>query len=327
MKKIIMIGLAALATVLVSEVDAASLAEARGKIAEAVKDSSTMTSLVKDLSAEDQVSFLSDVNQAIAKMGGSVEEKTALFLDANTAAMKGAQKGNMNALLAETMATASPEALTVINERFASDLFNRDADPTKRYSDAEFTKIATDTMAKIQERNAGNDAEGVRDTFGILMFLRASNGTPEDLCDKLVANLPDEETRDLAKNEWIPAAMGWEQEKSYEPMLGAIGAGEAPRPNIVLREANAESISAFLDDLATGSDEITKATSGYEEVRRIGEDNGIDRIPRTFERGLHWYPGHKGDKRDHPGEMDPTPPGHPERPEPHPYRGQRIWAW
>ena len=115
------------------------LAEARAKIDTAVSDAKAMTALMKQLSAEDQVSFLGDVNAAVSKMPGAKEERAAAFLNVNSAALRTAAKGNTATLLAEVYATVSPEALTVLNKHFADNLFNRAANPVRAYSDGEFT--------------------------------------------------------------------------------------------------------------------------------------------------------------------------------------------
>ena len=67
-----------------------SLAEARGRIGDAVSNPAVMTSTVRMLSADDQKAFLADCNEAIGKMPGSAETKAAAYLTVNRAALKGA---------------------------------------------------------------------------------------------------------------------------------------------------------------------------------------------------------------------------------------------
>ena len=50
---------------------AMSLPDARAKIGSVIGDPASMTGVISQLSAADQLSFLSDVNAAIAKMPGS----------------------------------------------------------------------------------------------------------------------------------------------------------------------------------------------------------------------------------------------------------------
>ena len=294
MKKM-MLAFGVLAGLLVSAAEnTISLADARAQIGDAVESSSTMTKLVKQLSAADQKTFLSDVNSAITKMPGSPEDKAAKYLNANAAAMRGAAKGNLATLLAETYATVPPEALTVINERFAADLFNRSADPSKPYSDEEFVAKAKQAMSVIEKRTVGVESTAVRDTFAILMFLRASNGTPADLRDTLIVGLPDEASRTVAKKGWIPAAMGEGQEKTYEPMLGSVDAGEAVEFDLVLRLAGPQLTESVLADLASGTlYKNGKATQVFVDTAlaidqfnnpRMGEDHQLDRVPRVADR-------------------------------------------
>jgi hypothetical protein len=273
-----------------------SLAEARGKIGEAVVNPSLMTSIVKRLSAEDQKSFLADCNEAVGKMPGSAETKAATYLAVNRAALKGAAKGNLSALLAEVFATVPPEALTVVNERFASDLFNRAANPSVTYTDEQFANIAKSVMGDVAERMAKTDGAAVRNTFAILMFMRASNGTPSNLAETLSSSLP-EGSRATALGEWIPEAMS--ERRNYDPMLGAADAGELPNSSLVVQIAGPQALDAMLGDLNAGvvgadaanaasfknaSDVVTTVQIATPD---IGLDFGLDRRPLE-PNGYQW---------------------------------------
>ena len=227
------------------------LAEARQKIDGVVDGSESIASLIKQLSAEDQLTFLGDVNKAVSKMPASVEEKTAKHLNLNHAALKAVKgSGNVVALLAEVFATVPPEALTVINERFASDLFNRATDPKVTYTDAQFTDIALKIMETVNKRTAETDNASTRSAFAILMLLRASNGTPADLEDKLIATLPNADARELAKSEWIPSALGKDgRELGYEPILASADAGRRPDFDFVLVIAGPQLLDSLLQDI------------------------------------------------------------------------------
>ena len=153
------------------------LAEARAQIGQIASDPVLMTSIMKQLPAADQATFLGDVNAAIESMPGSSEEKAATFLNVNRAALKGAAKGNLSTLLAEVFATVPPDALTVVSERFASDLLSRSNDPSKKYTNDEYIHIATNVLRRIEDRTAGSDDAGVRDVLAVSMLARASEGT------------------------------------------------------------------------------------------------------------------------------------------------------
>ena len=232
---------------------AMSLADARGKIDQAIESPELMKEIMKQLSAEDQRQFLADVNKAIGDMPASVEEKTAKYLNINHAALTAAQKGNTTALLAEVFATVPPEALTVINERFAQDLLNRAANPNVTYTDEQYTKIATETMKAINERTEETDNGSTRSAFAILTFLRASNMTDaslEKLQEALVDTLKHDDAKDLAKSEWIPAALGKDgREAGYEPILASADAGRRPDFGFTLDIAGPQYIESILEDI------------------------------------------------------------------------------
>ena len=252
MKKLIVaMATVALASMLVAQEKTLSLADARGKIDSVIANPSSATSVMKQLAAGDQAAFLADLNAAISKMPGSPEEKTAKFVEVDSAALKGAQKGNLTTLVSEVFATVPLESLTVVNERFAADQFNRSADPSKTYTDEQYKQISLALLDKVQQRNATADNSGVRDTFAILMLIRGSNGTPADLRDTLVNALKDPTTRTLAQKEWISPALGIGQEKTYDPMLGAAEAGFQPDFEMVIVVPGKGDGFGLLADLAS----------------------------------------------------------------------------
>ena len=227
-----------------------SLADARSRIDKAIESPKVMGEIMKRLSAEDQVKFLAEVNKAIGDLPSSVEEKAALYLNLNHIAVKSAQKGNTTALLAEVFATVPPEALTVVNERFASDLMSRTANPNVTYTDEQFSQIALNVMKAVVERTAETDNGSTRSAFAALMLIRASNGTPEDLTDKLVDLLATDEAKELAKEEWIPSALGKDgRELGYEPILASADAGRRPDFAFVLVIAGPQYLESILEDI------------------------------------------------------------------------------
>ena len=309
MKKLLMIGTMAIASVLLAQDKTISSADARGKIGDIISNPASMTAVMKQLAAADQASFLADVNAAISKMPGSPEEKTSKFLEVNTAALRGAQKGNLTTLVAEVFATVPVESLTAINESLASGMFNRKADPSKTYTDDQYVEISTNLLAVVQERNATADNAGVRNTFAVLMLIRGSEGSPADLRDTLVNSLTDAETRNLAQNEWISPALGQGQEKSYDPMLGAADAGNQPDLTIVIISPFSSSADALLSDLASeGSLTDTSSSITAIDSPAFGDPNSMDvvdgagsltpnstlsRLPRSMDPSAKYNPGNK----------------------------------
>ena len=300
------------------------LAEARAQIGDAVENPDSLTDLIKSVAADDQATLLGDVNAAIANVPGSDEVRAATYVKANRAALKGAAKGNLLNLLAETFATVKIEDLTLLNERYAADVFNRAADPKHSYTDEQFTTIASNAMVTIRKRLEGSDAAAVRDGFAILMFVRASNGTPSDLKDILVEGMADEEAKKLAKEEWFPAALAEGEAKSYEPMLGYADAGKMPDPVVAMRVLNTQHYEAMISDLAAamvGRDGkpvsdlwVGKEFTGDRDT--YTQDIGLDRVPRTLKSDLPWNPNYR--RKDMHGEGTIYP-----RDESHGYQYQR----
>ena len=227
-----------------------SLADARAQIGDCIKTPAKMTETMKKLSAEDQTAFLAEVNAAIESMPGSTEAQAATYLNVNRAAYKGAEKDNLPALVAETYATVPPEILAVLNERLAVDVFNRAADPSVTYTDEQYVQVASNLMVKVNERMKGVDNGAARSTFARLMLVRASNGSPASLADTLVSTLPSE-SQEVARNDWIPAAMAEGESKSYEPLLeGAEATSQTPSVDVVLAVAGPQMPEAMLGSVA-----------------------------------------------------------------------------
>ena len=227
-----------------------SLASARSQIDKAIASPETMTQLMKGLSAADQKQFLAEVNKAISDMPASIEEKTAKFLNVDSAALKGAAPGNLSTLVAEVFATVPTESLTVLSERFASDLFSRTADSKATYTDEQYTQIAMDLMSKVNERCEETDNGSPRAAFAILMLVRASGGSPADLADKLADTLKHDDARELAKTEWLPSALGLDgREPSYESILASADAGRRPDFDMTLVIAGPQFHDMLLSDL------------------------------------------------------------------------------
>lgn len=350
MKKVIltvMMAVAAFATVSAqSSVDqptsskgAMALADARGQIDAVVNAESPalMKEIMGKLSAEDQLKFLADVNKAIADLPASVEEKTAKYLNLNHAAVKAAKKNNVMAVLAEVFATVPPEALTVVCERFAVDLINRSSDPNVTYTDKQFTDIAVALMKKINERTGETDNGSARSAFAIVMLLKASNGTIPDLADALIDTLPHDDAKELAKSEWIPAAMGTDgREQGFEPLLASADAGRRPDLDFTLVIAGPQYMESILEDIVGKNTDQMSFMRTRTPVLDAVENRLIHQIPTLGAdtpgaAGQAGAGGGGGGWQEEPGSrpepfpVEPEPGPGPDEPiEPHPYRWQTI---
>ena len=239
------------------------LSDARAKIGSCIQSPSEMASTIKSLSAADQLTFLREVNEAIEKMPGSVEAKTARFLNINRAAVTSAGAGNRTKMIAEVFATVPPVALTVINERFASDLLNKDADPSRPVSDAQFKRIAENIMREVNARCASEENGAERSAFAVLMLVRASNDSIPGLADDLIATLPAD-AQNIARAEWVPSALGVNQVKDYEPILGNVDHdGKLPENRVVLRLAGPQLLESMLGDVVEGVPLINRSNDPF----------------------------------------------------------------
>lgn len=229
--------------------ESAALIKARAELGNLIQTPNKITAVVQGLSSSEQKQFVAEMNSAIEKMPGSVDEKAAAFLNANHAAVKGAQKGNVSALIAETFATVPPQALAAISESFAAKLINRAADPTTTYSDDQFASIAKNLMETINKRVAESDDSSARSVLAIVMLEGASNGSPANLGDMLAETLSNAEARELAKSEWLPAARDKENPQRFEPLLAATDQGLKPDYEFILKIAGPQNLDAVLSDL------------------------------------------------------------------------------
>lgn len=290
-------------TLFAASLNAMSLAEARGKVDAVIADPSQMTAVMQQLSAADQKSLVADVNEAVSKIG-SAEEQSAKIVNISRAALKGAAKGNakdLEALVAEIYATAPVESLCALNESLAKDVFNRAADPSKTYTDEQYSNIAKSLVSAVNSRVAGSDDADVRGGFASLMMIRASNGSPKSLADDLAATLGD--SADTAKNEWFPEAL--RSPANYDPMLAGTTVEKAPDARIVTALAGAQRNEAMLSGFYQGAvGTSVNVIDGLGDMSNVQSfDHDIYTRPRTME-DLPWNP-------------DPNP-------NPQPYFGQSF---
>lgn len=279
-------------TLFAASLNAMSLAEARGKVDAVIADPSQMTAVMQQLSAADQKSLVANVNEAVSKIG-SAEEQSAKIVNISRAALKGAAKGNakdLEALVAEIYATAPVESLCALNESLAKDVFNRAADPSKTYTDEQYSNIAKSLVSAVNSRVAGSDDADVRGGFASLMMIRASNGSPKSLADDLASTLGD--SADIAKNEWFPEAL--RSPANYDPMLAGTTVEKAPDARIVTALAGAQRNEAMLSGFYQGAvGTSVNVIEGFGDISNIpSSDSDLYTRPRTME-DLPWNPDPK----------------------------------
>jgi len=205
------------------------------KVGDCANNAATMQDTVSKVSAADQAAVVAEVNAAIAKMPGSNEQRAAAFVKANIAALTAAMLQNKekkagSAVLAEIYATVPPEYLTVVSEQLAKTVLKRGG-----LSKEVFITISTNLLHTVTERCEKAANGGVREAFAAVTFLKAL-GEPasKDVISTMLSQMGDAKTRDTAKGEWIGPALGIDgNTQSYDPMLGAAGAGDEPDHTVV----------------------------------------------------------------------------------------------
>ena len=327
MKKLLMAMVAAAGALVLSAEMPRS--EWHAKVGDCALDPAALKATISQLSSADKTAFLAEVNEAIGKMPSSEEVKASKYLAANRAAVAGAGAEDRAAVLAEVYATASLEALTVINEEFAKSEFSRPSNMT----DDEYTTIVAQTMSKISQRTATAESGAVRAGFAGLMFIRAAGSASDAATAAAVAALPSEAQSD-AKGTWFPAALGQNGAATYDPMLGAAQAGEEPDHAVVIAITRTQLLDSMLADLQSGDKKGTSATGTQAAfVAANGEEGvgtGLSRVPRDrISNAMIPASALSGDPADR-GTLVPNPYYKKDRssdsttPEPVPYWLQRL---
>jgi len=240
-----------------------SKAEWQAKVGDCASNPSAMKATIAQIPASEQAEFVANVNKAISEKPGSKEAKAADFYAINKAAVSGASKDAKSSVLAEVFATVPVEYLTDINERFASESFNRNSNPEKPISDAEFVELSTNTLAVVNQRcESAEDNAAARQAFAALMFVRASGGSPEGLTDLYVSQMTDSQAKESA-GAWISEALGSDgKEASYDSMLAASDAGDEPDHAVVLQMTGpSEVVDSLLTDLQAPGNESGSGSS------------------------------------------------------------------
>ena len=295
--------MSAVAALVAANVSAITLAEANARVDEACLDAAVMASIVKELPADGQAAYLAQVNAAISALNESAEKKAALYLNAAKAALENAAPENRAAVLAEIFATVPVEVLPLFLDNYGVPFVNKDADPEKKMTAEAYAAETSKLMAQIDARTSEGENGGVRDALAAIMFLKASGNPTPELTDALLSQIGDEEARKLAKDEWIPAALGANgAEPSYSSILGAGDAGELPDTKLSLQLADQTPMSgALFANLATTGAESTDALIFNNTALDPDEwglpesmtQAGLTATPRTADPSNPWYGGYR----------------------------------
>ena len=247
------------------------------KIGESVASESVLRETLAQVSPDDKVEFTQRILKAVTRMPVSPEEKTAAFVRAAVATI-GSVKGDLKSkVIAENFAGIPVEHLPVVTEELAK----RFDQEYNKLSDEQYEKIASDVLREAVARNEKTDAPSVRNTFVMLAFLRGAKNP--QLQDKLLALLPDDRMRDLAKS-WLPPAL---KDRNYDALLAAADVEPLPMSfETILRLVGHGNLDRLLADLASGVPLSSLAEADFNTRTSVGfvepTDFGVNRRPQYF---------------------------------------------
>lgn len=242
--------------------------------------------VVKSLSADDQLELVRTLNGAMPSFAAKEDTRIATTYRLNRDLVRAASSVDRKRVLAEVFATVPEYCLPALSDGLAGEVFNRKAAGFAKKDDS-FQNFALSSMLTIYRRcRADNNLElsnQRRLVFAAIMFLKASEGDPADLLDQIIVFIPDS-VRDIARDVWIPAAMGENGAKgTYRPLVEAqtndvtVAASEVPNDTsrLMLSYPASEQASAALVQKGQAEQSVSLVEPGF----RNELDDGVNRRP------------------------------------------------
>lgn len=189
------------------------------KIGDSVSNEAVLTETLSKISAGDRVEFSQRLYKAIARLPVTPEQKSATFVKAAVKCITGVKGKDKQEVIAVVFSDIPIDYLPIVTEALAK-RFNQELN---KLSDADFEKIAKETLAISANRNAKTDEPSVRDAFAMLAFLRAAK-KPAPLQKTLIAQLPDDHTKKVVAD-LVPGPLA---NGKYDDLLSAAGVEEEP---------------------------------------------------------------------------------------------------
>lgn len=178
---------------------------------------------------DDPVSFVQAVNQSMAKDDDKLDAKRIHTLyKVNRDQVRGAPAAIRKKVLAEVFATAPVKCLPHFTDLFAKEVFARNMAGYGPQDEA-FVEFASAALMQISMRcRRADNLPAYRTVYAVIMFLKASEGYPQDLREAFMIYIHSG-LHEIARKEWIPAAMGDKGEApTYRPMVEAGHRQEVP---------------------------------------------------------------------------------------------------
>jgi len=260
-----------------------------GKVA---KEPKAIRDIMVQVSEGEKVEFTQRVLKAITRMPLSPEDKQKLLISASIECIRSTRIKNDERykIIAEIIAVVPVEFLPGV----IGDLSLRFDPQLNKLTDEQFKEMADKTIKLAVERNKATDDPTVRNTFAMLLFLKA---TIQPLTDNvqalLMTCLPDDASRDLAKGYIAEALKG-----NYEPLLTAAGTTVRviPPPSAVSR-VGVSQLEQLLMDVGGLTGSLGERTRNYGETSTYAgmnvfgpSDIGIQTVPGGYPNQLDILP-------------------------------------
>ena len=267
------------------------------------------------LGADDQARLVRTINYALTNYTASTKEKTIESIyKVNRDMVKSVSARDRKSILAEVFATIPEIALPALADGLAKEVINRKALGLKPDDDS-YTDFAVSAQNRIYRRCRDFDFSGQRRTvFAAIMLIKGSEGDPEDLRQQLEPFIP-ESVRKIARDEWIPAALGEKDEPpTYEPLIEASTNDFAFSNAEILPEQLPLTLTmpspvhadALVDDALLrdhSKNVIAPKFDDVMEVGMIGQDAGLTVMPwntRVEDGKVEASHAGSGNRRPHP---------------------------
>lgn len=256
---------------------------------------------------DDRVEFVRAMNASMRDYKAKTPERRLQAIYAmNRDAVRASPATEKKAVIAEVFATAPLDALPMIADRFAGELFNRKAAGLSDRDDS-FTEFASATLMRVRNRVRMLPVDhrpGARSVFAVISFIKASEGKPADLRESLLFFILTG-SQIIAEKEWIPAALGEDgKSPSYQPILSAGIEGEEPDHQNAHPMAPPElTVLQVGSDLRVIDAKDVSSPKPLDNMRGLetgATGTGVNRVPRADVQNPDspWYRRRRGDQPD-----------------------------
>lgn len=189
------------------------------KVGESAQDLEVLKATLRQISPDERPDFAQKTLRAITRMPLGPQAKSERYVGSAILCLSQVREDNAYSVVAHAVALALVPHLPALVEEMSKRLDLKD---NKGVTEEQYRAIAAKGVQVCFARNAYVEDTTLRNTFAILLFMRAAPDLP-GLQDTLLAQLPDDASRKLAA-EWLAKASDGE----YDEILAAADAAAKP---------------------------------------------------------------------------------------------------